>query len=246
MANEIKKYLDYEGLKLYDEKIKALIKAAGESTEAIAELVGQLPEGATEATILEYLENKIGAVDEKVGDISNLTGETVSNLAQALEAELERAAAAEQALEEKIDGIVDNAPEAFDTLKEIADWISEDEAGAAALVNRVAKNEDAIEALEADVEDKFNAIQSITDLQILALFPEEQSADVAAADAIADLPAQGSLKLIAGQEIAEDLTIDKPCYIDANGSVFEGTVSIPANVEVIIENATFANPVVVL
>ena len=45
--------------------------------------------------------------------------------------------------------------------------------------------------------------------------------------------------------IVNDLTISKPCYINANGSTFTGTVTIPKEVEVIIENATFSNPVIV-
>lgn len=36
---EIKKYLDFEGLKLYDEKIKALIKEGGKTEDEIKEIV---------------------------------------------------------------------------------------------------------------------------------------------------------------------------------------------------------------
>jgi phage host-nuclease inhibitor protein Gam len=103
---EAKKYLDYAGLKIYDEKIKALIKTAGKTEEEIkaiiAEVVGALPEDATEETILAYLENKITAVDNKIGDISNLTSETVTNLAGALSGEIDRAVAAEKELQDKI------------------------------------------------------------------------------------------------------------------------------------------------
>lgn len=48
-----------------------------------------------------------------------------------------------------IDAVVDGAPAAFDTLKEIADWIANDETGTAALIARVA----ALEALVADYAD---------------------------------------------------------------------------------------------
>lgn len=60
------------------------------------------------------------------------------------------------------------------------------------------------------------------------------------------MKARSALKLTANQEITEDLVIDKSCYIDANGSTFSGTVTVPANIDVIIENANFANPVVVV
>lgn len=104
---EAKKYLDYAGLKIYDEKIKALIKTAGKTEEEIkaiiAEVVGALPEDVTEETILAYLENKITAVDNKIGNISNLTSETVTNLAGAVSGEIDRAVAAEKELQDKID-----------------------------------------------------------------------------------------------------------------------------------------------
>lgn len=41
-------------------------------------------------------------------------------------------------IERLFNQIVDGAPEALDTLKEIAKWIADDETGTAALINRVA------------------------------------------------------------------------------------------------------------
>lgn len=43
--------------------------------------------------------------------------------------------------------IVDNAPEAYDTLKEIADWIANDETGAAAMSSAISKNTEAIKTI---------------------------------------------------------------------------------------------------
>ena len=43
--------------------------------------------------------------------------------------------------------VVDSAPEAMNTLKEVADWIANDESGAAAMVNRITANETAINAI---------------------------------------------------------------------------------------------------
>lgn len=40
-------------------------------------------------------------------------------------------------VQEKIDSVVDSAPETLDTLKEVADWIAADETGTAALVSQV-------------------------------------------------------------------------------------------------------------
>lgn len=44
----------------------------------------------------------------------------------------------------EISKIVDNAPETFDTLKEIADWINNDESGAAAMLKAINENKSAI------------------------------------------------------------------------------------------------------
>lgn len=44
-----------------------------------------------------------------------------------------------KAVDDAIASIVDSAPEAFDTLKEVADWIADDESGAAAMAAAIAK-----------------------------------------------------------------------------------------------------------
>ncbi len=52
----------------------------------------------------------------------------------------------ERLVEEKIGEVVAGAPSAFDTLKEIAEYIEKDKAGAAALIKRVTENEENISA----------------------------------------------------------------------------------------------------
>lgn len=292
----VKKYLDFEGLALYDQKIKELIKNSNLNIDEIKNFIGQLPEDTDAETVIEYLEGKIADVDAKVGDISELTSETVTDLAGALAAELDRAAKAEEAIEQRVDTletavgvITKDAPEAFDTLKEIADWISEDETGTAALINRVAKNEDDIatnvdaiaankEAIEANADaiaenkeaietntdaiaknaediaelqniclERFENIESIEKMKILSLFAVAQSEDVSAAEAISALKEDEAIVLSPEQTITEDIVIDKSCYIDANGSTFDGKVTITsADFDVMIENAQFSNPVEVL
>ena len=54
----------------------------------------------------------------------------------------------EEKISEAINAVTDGAPEAYDTLKEIADWIKKDETGTAALIGRVSKNEDDIKELQ--------------------------------------------------------------------------------------------------
>lgn len=98
-----------------------------------------------------------------------------------------------------------------------------------------------------DEQDKvyYDAIDSIETLRISSLFPVIQANNQGVAEAIGSLPEGQALKMEANQTVTENIVIDKSCYIDANGSTFEGIVSVPANKDIIIENATFAKPVVV-
>ena len=56
-------------------------------------------------------------------------------------------AEAKAAADAAVATVVDSAPEAMNTLKEVADWIANDESGAAAMANRITANETAINAI---------------------------------------------------------------------------------------------------
>lgn len=224
MSIEKKNYLDFEGLAQYDELIKLYIKNQANETST---------------TALEAIEELSQKVDDQFGILNG---------------DVDVEGSIKQQITDAIAGVVDGAPETLDTLKEIASWIDADETGTAALINRVAANEDAIEALQkqevdlkeyVDVQDKayYDSIQSIDNLSIQSLFPTVQGEDESAAEAIAAIVNGGALKLNANQVVAEDVAIDKSCYIDANGSTFTGNVSVPATGDVTIANATFAKPV---
>ena len=92
---------------------------------------------------------------------------------------------------------------------------------------------------------QYASISRVEEVQIASLFPVKQAANQTAVEAIAAVEEGRAVKLNAGQTIAENVAIEKSCYIDANGSTFTGTVTVPVNADVIIENATFAQPVVV-
>ena len=104
-----------------------------------------------------------------------------------VEAEAERAQAAEQELykqlvaigtdrikplEDKVNSLAEmlelltaDAPEAFDTLKEIADWIKQDETATASLIQTVSAKAD-----RSYVDEKYAQITSIDEGSIEALF----------------------------------------------------------------------------
>lgn len=60
-----------------------------------------------------------------------------------------------------VNNLIDGAPETLDTLKEIADWIANDETGTVALTNRVANNETNISTLNTNVSNINNEIDTI-------------------------------------------------------------------------------------
>lgn len=66
-----------------------------------------------------------------------------------------------EAIAKAINAVVNSAPEAFDTLKEIADWIEQDEAGSSALVLRVSaietKNNEQDTAIANEITARQNA-----------------------------------------------------------------------------------------
>lgn len=232
MADLMNKYfLDYEGLSAYDELIKKYIDKHSATNETVVNLISSL---ASLAEAHEALDEKVTLLDGDVG-----TEGSIKNSVQ-----------------KAVNDLVNNAPEALDTLKEIADWIAEDETGTVELINRVSTNEEAIEALQnkdkelkeyIDEQDNkfFNLINSIDKLKIAGLFSVEQDADTSAAVAIAQLDDGAAIVLTENQVITDNIAISKSCYINANGSTFEGTVTVPAGVDVVIENATFTKPVVV-
>ena len=55
------------------------------------------------------------------------------------------------AIADAIDGIINGAPDAYNTFKEIADWISEDKTGTSALIERLGQAETDIDAAEQSI-----------------------------------------------------------------------------------------------
>ena len=67
---------------------------------------------------------------------------------------------------EEVTKVIDGAPEALDTLKEIADWINDDEAGAAKLAADVVANADAIKAINNEDTGIVAIAKTYTDSEV--------------------------------------------------------------------------------
>lgn len=183
--------------------------AEAETVVGYAEEIVAAEEAARKAQIGELgkVSEEEGAADHTVKSYVDAAVEAINGDAEALEDRVEALEATHATKEdgsfktvaeevnEAVVALVDGAPEALDTLKEIADWIAnQDESGvtdAATLVARVEANTQAIadeaeraEGAESDlqdaidaVEEKVDAFESITNAEIDALFSETESGE---------------------------------------------------------------------
>ena len=134
---ETKIYLDEEGLALYDELIKLYIQSqvADVNVEAEAERA-QAAEQELYKQLVAIGTDRIKPLEDKVDSLA-----------------------------EMLDLLTVDAPEAFDTLKEIADWIKQDETATASLLQTVSEKAD-----KSYVDEKYAQITSISESNIEALF----------------------------------------------------------------------------
>ena len=134
---ETKIYLDEEGLALYDELIKLYIQSqvADASVEAEAERA-QAAEQELYKQLVAIGTDRIKPLEDKVNSLA-----------------------------EMLELLTADAPEAFDTLKEIADWIKQDETATASLLQTVSEKAD-----KSYVDEKYAQITSINESNIEALF----------------------------------------------------------------------------
>ena len=106
--------------------------------KTVSDLVGTLPEGATASTVVGYVDEKTAGIASDAalqalnGKVNTLVGEDTNKSARAIAAE-------------ETAKIVAGADASYDTLKEIADWISSHTTDAAAMNS-------AIVALQAIVD----------------------------------------------------------------------------------------------
>ena len=169
------KYLDYAGLSAYDRLIKELIKNGNDSlVQMIEELMGgsEVPSVADLQAALDTLkkthQTDVTELKSVIYDIIGGSEETsLKELADAiakLNGDDNVDGSVKKQVKDAINAVVDGAPETFDTLKEIADWIGSDESGTAELISEVAANKQAIAdnkaALDKDIKDLADHVAS--------------------------------------------------------------------------------------
>ena len=172
------KYLDYDGLLAYDRLIKELIKNGNNSlAQKIEKLMGgsEVPSVAELQSALNTLQTThqtdVAELKSVIADILGGSEKTsLKELADAiakLNGDDNVDGSVKKQVKDAINAVVDGAPETFDTLKEIADWIGSDESGTAELISKVAANEQAITdnkaALDKDIKDLADHVASAGD-----------------------------------------------------------------------------------
>lgn len=183
MTVEMKRYLDYAGLKAYDGKIKELIKAVDSKVGDVSSLTSDTIQNLAQALAyeIERAKNADADFEARIGDEDTVG--TILGRLHTLEAG--ESGMTPEKVNELINAalalLVDGAPETFDTLKEIADWIEKDEAGTAQLVADVAQNKDDLAELRpyVDAQDTsyYNSISSIDTAELDMLFKDEVAVD---------------------------------------------------------------------
>lgn len=175
---EVKKFLDEQGLSYLWKKLSLQDYP---NNEMLIAIINAIDENKADKTTTEALQQAI--------DILNGTGD----------------GSVKYTVADAVATIVAQAPEDFDTLKEIADWIANDETGTLDLIGRVENNEKEIETLKS------------MDVQ-----PDWKQEDEEAIDFIKNKPTkEDAFALLMEMDFIEPVAAeDGSLWVDSNGAIF--------------------------
>ena len=155
--------------------------------------------------------------------------------------------------------LVDNAPETFDTLKELSDWIENNEAESAVLIGKVNSNEQAIQSANEEIESAKTSIEEIkTSMggfankdEIKSYVDTQDESYYNSINSIYSLSIESLFKtkvlLQENQSVSEAITAlqeDEILVLSENMIVSED-LNIPANVVIDGNGATFSGNVII-
>lgn len=141
--------------------------------------------------------------------VLNSDADTEGSVLNVAKAEAESAAKAEVSI------LVGSAPEALDTLEEIAKWISNDNSGTTALIDRVTANENAIAAINNSETGLLAQAKAYTEAQIEAI--PTGSASAAGLVKVDDVTIQANDGSISVKAISTDLLTQGTQELILNG-----------------------------
>lgn len=154
---------------------------------------------------------------QQIEEIDSKTDSTLSKRFEELEAKVDtNKEQTDAAIESKIAEVIDNAPEAFDTLKELADYVANDDSRALGMIERINELEKMKALSEAEIEEICERVAMTTKV-----------ADVA--ELAAALTAGGIVKLANDMAVSEAIEIPAGASVelDLNGKTLTSTVSNP-------------------
>lgn len=257
-----KNFLDFEGLSAYDELIKAYVDDKSNSGgTALQEEVERAKEA--EQAILDALaayQEEQGTNQEEINSAIAENKEAIEANATAIEtlngdANVEGSVANQ--VKTAVDNIIDNAPDIYDTLKEIADWIENDETGAASLAQSIAENKEAIEtnaeAIEA-VDQKVDEVKEEAKTEVESLKAYVDTQDKAVYESFGSITEvsinslfKTKVNVQEGHTVAEALSVLKDnemLVLPENSTVAEDLV-IGDNVVIDANGSTFTGTIAI-
>lgn len=140
--------------------VKAAAEAAATAQSAVNTLsdkVGTVPDGKTVVSMITdatYNDTEVrGLITANKTAINTLIGSVAGDEAKS----------AREMAQDEVAKIVDKAPESFDTLKEIAAWISDHDADVVTMNNSIKANTDAITTLKGTAEVEGSVAKTVND-----------------------------------------------------------------------------------
>ena len=184
----------------------ATIEDLGAQEEAMSELSGRVDALDTATTgRVSVLEAKVDVLNGEATVEGSVKKQVVDAIAQ----------------------VVAEAPEDFDTLKEIADWIANDQTGAASLANRVSAVENTVaEQGEAIAGLEEVALSSTASLEVLNAITAEDVAAWDAAEQNAKTYADG---LVNTEKEAREALAERVTTAEGKVTTLEGIVGLTEN-----------------
>lgn len=228
--------LDADG-NLTDSGKKASDFATTESVTDLTEYVGTIPGTATSTNIADYAKELADkAKEDATYDDTELTAKVDAATAAITVLNGTGAGSVSKQVADAVATIVSEAPEAYDTLKEISDWISNHSSDAASMNSKINTNEEDIAALEALIGQLPEGSSSQTIVQYIqecvadALGDSDLASRLTAAEGEIDT-LQADMTEVKGDiaENASDIAANSTAITNLQSIVGEGVEAIPSS-----------------
>ena len=138
-------------------------KLLAEAVSGINDLIGEVPSGSTLVDLIDAGGSSVVDLENAIGDVPEghtVMGDIAANASAiaTLNGDAQTAGSIEHTVREAIAAVIASVPTDFDTLKEIADWISSHASSATAMNTAIQSNASAISAANSAIASNASAI----------------------------------------------------------------------------------------